>query len=234
MIYKECLEEKIVNTSDQSITSPAIKRIRIKAWFRAVTEASGLSSGQLEAQFSPSSGVSKRSCIWDKYRRGETAPRQGVVGLVEGRYPGTQRWLYSPLWRMADHATADMGAIRDSYENLPKLIRSIFVEPNSKRASIFWRRQLDIDEVCEYLRRFGSVEALVAALTVIKEAEVIQDQYQHWRGVQLARQYLERFAGHPVLGNTLNRELRNHLELRWADPGYTALDTDVEEGQTFD
>lgn len=215
------------------ITNPAIKRIRIKAWFRAVTEASGLSSRQLEAQFSPSSRASQRSCIWDKYRRGETAPRQILVELVEERYAGTQQWLYSPLWRLADHAIADMEVIRDVYENLPKLIRSIFVEPHATRASMFWRRQLDIDEVCEYLRRFGSVEALVAALTVIKEAEVVQDQYQHWRGVQLARQYLERFAEHPILGSTLNRELRKHLESRWVNPGYTALETNIEEEQIF-
>ncbi len=219
---------------DPSIRDPAIKRIRIKAWFRAVTEASGLSSRRLEAQFSPSSGASQRSCIWDKYRRGETAPRQILVGLVEERYSGTQQWLYSPLWRMADHAIADIAVIRNVYENLPKLIRSIFIEPHATRASMFWRRQLDIDEVCEYLRRFGSVEALVAALTVIKEAEVVQDQYQHWRGVQLARQYLERFAEHPILGGTLNRELRNHLESRWASPGYTALDTNAEEEQAFE
>jgi hypothetical protein len=120
------------------ITNPAIKRIRIKAWFRAVTEASGLSSRQLEAQFSPSSRASQRSCIWDKYRRGETAPRQILVELVEERYAGTQQWLYSPLWRLADHAIADMEVIRDVYENLPKLIRSIFVEPHATRASMFW------------------------------------------------------------------------------------------------
>lgn len=217
--------------------SKTIKRLRIKAWFKAVSHASGLSASQLEYQFSLKKESPSRSCIWDKYRRGEVAPREGLVTIVEDCYPNTRHWLHSEFWRMIDHSEVSMAEVRDAYERLPKLLRSIFISPQATKQTVFWRRPVADEEVFEDLRRFGSIDAFLATLIAVKESEVTQNQYQHRCGVQLARQYFERFSQHSVLGHDLNQELRHHAESRWENSGYTEVDEDeivnLDEGPSF-
>lgn len=203
-----------------------IKRLRIQSWFKAVIHASGLSSGELEYQFSLANEQCPRSCIWDKYRRGDVAPRESLVIAVEERYPGTRFWLSSALWRMADEFSIDMAEIRSAYEGLPKLLRSIFVACHASEATLFWRRPVEAEEVCDQLRRFGTIEAFIAAMIFVREAEVIQSTNEHILALELARQYLDRLSRHPILGGPLNQKLSAYLESRWKDPGYLEIPAD--------
>lgn len=80
--------------------------------------ASKLTPRELEKQFGePKSNEKvKRSCVWDKYRRGDVVPRSGLrpggganlVDRVEVVYPGTAKWLTLPLWRLLDKAPMEM------------------------------------------------------------------------------------------------------------------------------
>lgn len=214
--------------------SRTIKRLRIQSWFQAVSHASGLSAGELEYQFSLENEQSLRSCIWDKYRRGEIAPRDRLVSAVESHYFGTGQWLRSALWRYADAFPMEMAEIRSAYERLPSLLRSMFVARQATESSVFWRRPVEPYEACEMLLRIDNIEALIATLLLVKEAETTQNHDQHREGVQLALPYLKRFAGHPALRGAVNRDLQIYLKSRWANLVYPEIPEDNYSEQTDD
>jgi hypothetical protein len=96
----------------------AITKLKVMAWFRAVAEASGKTSAQLEREFADPRHIRRskdknqeiRPGLWDKYRRGEVEPRArpinenrvSVVQAVEAKYPGTARVLTLPIWKLLD------------------------------------------------------------------------------------------------------------------------------------
>lgn len=209
---------------------PEIRKMRIQAWFRAVSLASKLTPRELEKQFGePKSNEKvKRSCVWDKYRRGEVVPRSGLrpdgglnlVDRVETVYPGTAKWLTLPLWRLLDRAPMEMSEIRRYLERLPNLMRQMFIYSETQPTGLFWRRGTDYEDVCDLLLRFGSLDGLNAVLALVKEAEVIQDQYQHQECVETAGEYLARLAYQGLLSGTIVDELSNYLRQRITSAGY--------------
>lgn len=213
---------------------PEIRAMRVRAWVQAVKQASGLSLAELEDEFSQrwaQRSPSLRSCIWEKYQRGEVVPRAGLrtkeglslVERVEERYPGTARWLSLPLWRLADKAPMDMKEIRAIYEGLPKLLRSIFIAGPDKASEIFWRRPVDHEHVCDIVLRIGDLDALVVALALVREAEITQNQDQHEVGVETVKKCLYLLQYDPVLGKKLVDELREYLGVRWENAKYFSI-----------
>ncbi|UCV09417.1 hypothetical protein [Dechloromonas denitrificans] len=209
---------------------PEIRKMRVQAWFRAVSLESGLTPRELEKTFSESEPQKKvqRSCVWDKYRRGEVVPRSGfrpdgglnLVDRVEASYPGTAKWLTLPLWRLLDRAPMEMSEIRRCYEGLPNLMRQIFIYTQAEPSGLFWRRDTDYDDACDHLLRFGNLDGLTAVLALVKEAAVIQDQYQHQHCVQIGRGYIARLAHLGMLPQMLTGELLNYLDRRVTAAGY--------------
>lgn len=181
---------------------PKIRAMRIQTWFRAVELASGgMTTHDLERQFSDKKiEKGKRSCIWNKYRAGTVAPRGGcsgstgglnLVDRVDAVYPGTAKWLTLPLWRLIDRAPMEMREIRQCYEALPSLLRSLFVIPMSQGPGIFWRRLVSPKEVARILYAKRDLEALIAILVQVKEAETIQSRNGYENGIAAALQVLE-------------------------------------------
>ncbi len=203
---------------------PTLRSMRVRCWFHAVSQISGLTVAQLEKEFREGGAEpAARSCIWNKYKRGEVVPRscrQGdrskkLVERVEARYPGTAKWLSSPLWRLADSAPMEMSEIRQIYEGMPKVIRSIFVEPESKPKSIFWRRSVNPKHACEMLLRFRNVDALIALLNMVKEAEVVQDRTQYGLAVNTVLQELWLSVDRHFNYTHVDIELTRFLQTRW-------------------
>lgn len=173
------------------VEDPKIRALRVQTWFRAVQAASGgRTPAQLEREFSERANPMKmlpRSCIWEKYRRGAVAPRDGkrsdgrqnLVLRVEERYPGTARWLRLPIWRLADSAPMTMQQIREIYSELPRLMRVSFVAQGDAARGLFWRRAGDPAVVCRAFASWGTLDAIAVLLTMVKEAEITQDQTQH-------------------------------------------------------
>ncbi|UCV02705.1 hypothetical protein [Dechloromonas denitrificans] len=207
------------------VENPKIRSMRVRSWFHAVSQASGLTVGELEREFrEEGSARTPRSCIWNKYKRGEVVPRsryQGdgrpkLVERVEARYPGTEKWLFSPLWLLADVAPMEMSDLRRIYEGLPPRIREYFILPPSLVTKVFWRCPLHSEQLLMELLRFHTVEDLVAAVALIREAEIIQSRplFQYWI---LAIQNLMRQVDWGGLRNSMiPRELREYLQRRWA------------------
>jgi hypothetical protein len=125
----------------------AITKLKVMTWFRAVAEASGKTSAQLEREFANPNHIRRskdknqeiRPGLWDKYRRGEVEPRAhpingkplSIVQAVEAKYPGTAKVLTLPLWRLLDFsrpvAMEDLNAIE---KTLPPEIQCLHSEEN--------------------------------------------------------------------------------------------------------
>jgi hypothetical protein len=185
--------------------SPWVRTMRIQTWFRAVEQKSGgLGTHDLERQFSGKKiAHGKRSCIWNKYRAGTVAPRGGcgksnggvnLVKRVETVYPGTAKWLSLPLWRLIDSAPMEMTEVRIFFEGLSPRLRPMFIASQKEAPGLFWRRPVDLKWVSDILCAKRDLDALVAALILVKEAEAIQNQTQHKAACTIAMQLLQMFA----------------------------------------
>lgn len=220
-------------TASRYVEDPVIRSMRVRTWFRAVMLASGLTPAQLEREFSekePARAASARSCIWDKYRRGEVVPRSGsmssgrlgLVERVERRYPGTAAWLNSALWRLADKAPMEISELRRVYDGMPKPIRALFLVDCAPRA-LFWRQQSDVEELCTHLAHVDRVEVLIILLALAKEAETIQDQRQHVLAVKAVRTNILGSIITESLGKEVRNDISIYLNRRWQAPGYFGL-----------
>lgn len=200
------------------IEDPAIRKMRAQAWFKAVSLSSGMTAAELEREFSErktEGAKTMRSCIWDKYRRGDALPRSGrktsgelnLVERVETKFPGTAKWLTSPLWRLLDKAPMEMSEIRQIYEEMPSMLRPLFLAPSSEATEIFWRRQIGYKETYKTLAQLGSLEALTATLAMIREATIIQDQAKYVEGITTAKKLLVNQTSHPVINTWANEKL---------------------------
>lgn len=181
---------------------PQIRKMRVQAWFKAVTMKSGLSARELEEKFREDGGRKvKRSCIWNKYRRGEVVPRAGfrddgrpnLLDRVETEYPGTAQWLLSPVWRLADKAPMEMSEIRAVYLGLPPLIRSLYIAPEVKANDRFWRRATKAENVFPTLSRIRDLDAFTAALAMVRESEIIQSPKAYQTAIEATVELMEMF-----------------------------------------
>lgn len=186
---------------------PEIRKMRVQAWFRAVSLESGLTPHELERKFSESETEKKvkRSCVWNKYRRGEVVPRSGLrpdgglnlVDRVEAVYPGTAKWLTLPLWRLLDKAPMEMSEIRRCYESLPNLMKTLFIDDSPKSGAVFWRantRQKDY----ELLLKFSDLNGFTAVVTMFREAHCCQNREQYKIRFQMVQDYSKRLVHQPV------------------------------------
>lgn len=206
-----------------------IRACRVHTWVRAVRLKSKLSLIELEELFtdSKSSNKNSRSCIWDKYNRGDVAPRIGVkpngefhlASRVEKHYPETLQWLISPMWRLLDKAPMSMIEIRTLYENMPGPIRSLFVEPDYKIKGIFWRRILDTESCIEEIKKFETLSAFIALLTLVKEAETTQDQWTHYQAIKAAIDLTENLTFIPEI-ELISVDIEEYLISRGRSAGY--------------
>ena len=192
---------------------PLIRKMRVQAWFQAVTNASKMTTRELERAFREDDGRRvNRSCIWEKYRRGEVVPRSGprpdgkanLVDRVEEAYPGTAKWLTLPLWRLADKAPMEMSEIRRSYESLPSLMKSLFIEKALESGDVFWRANTKKKDY-DLLLKFSDLNGFTAVLTMFREAQCCQDREQYKKCFLMVQMYSERLAHQPVTAGFIEK-----------------------------
>lgn len=215
---------------------PKVRSMRVRTWFRSVEMASGLTTRELERLFSDGGAEKvKRSCIWNKYRAGTVAPRSGrsekglpnLVERVEKRYPGTAKWLTSPLWRLISPAPLEMSEIREVYEGLPVSLKALFIEQKSTAKGLFWRHPADPKDVFDALVAERGEDALIAALAMMREAVVIQDQWQHWLGATAVQNILALLNAARVATPFPIYLIYQYLKANWSSPGFFGEDSDL-------
>lgn len=207
----------------------SIRALRVRAWVRSVRLASGLSLLELEKKFvdSKKPSSSARSCIWDKYARGSVVPRIGkkpngelhLANRVNNSYPDTLQWLVSPIWRLSDIAPMSMIEIKEAFEGMPYLYRSIFIEAEYKTKGVFWRRDVDLESCFATLNKLDTIPAFIALLTLVKEAELTQDQATHQSAFVEAISYEDKLSALPEL-EFIYEYLFDYLDQRLNYAGY--------------
>ncbi len=175
-------------------------RIRTKAWFNAVSQASGgMTAGQLEILFGTSRKNQKytpgaRPGLWNKYETGYICPkfrpdiqgRPSIVERVEETFPGTAKWMTMPFWDVLSRKPMEMSEIKQIYLSLSDEICEMIVagEPDPpRRQTAFWRRPTDWRELYDELYEIGDLDAATAILTLIKEYETSQSYHEHMYGL---------------------------------------------------
>lgn len=206
------------------VENPKIRSMRVRSWFHAVSLASGLTVGELEREFREEGSTRvPRSCIWNKYKRGEVVPRsryQGdgrpkLVERVEACYPGTEKWLFSPLWRLADVAPTAMSELREIYDGLPIRLRNLIVLPSALASDVFWRREFDVQTVVTELFRFQTVDDLQLGLALLREAEVCQGHFLYRYLIEVVKILLWSIDWEGLETTSIPLELSNYLRSRW-------------------
>ena len=177
-----------------------LRELKVKTWFNAVAEASGKTAYQLEKEFSPSyvdreKFNKQRSRLWEKYRLGKTMPtmkeikggRRPVALLVEDKYPGTLKWLTSPIWTLADpDIDITMEYLRSVYESLYPQIRSMLIEDTINKPRVFWRKHCDdYKRLISEIVVLNGLDGFIALLCLLRESIVCQrhDRFELTIGV---------------------------------------------------
>ncbi len=165
----------------------SIRELKVKTWFAAVAEVSGKSAYELEKEFAPSyvdreEFGKHRARLWDKYRLGKTMPtmiktengRRPVALLVEDVYPGTIKWLQSPIWVLLDLGIElSMNDLRLIYESLDPRIAGLIID--DEKGQLFWRKHnSDPDQLVAKLHKAGTIDGLIALVCLWRESILCQ------------------------------------------------------------
>lgn len=168
-------------------------RIRAQAWFNAVSLTSGKSDRELEEVFGqriargPNQGklsIGANPGLWRKYKLGLSCPktkpakggRKSIVERVEERFPGTAKWMSMPLWDTIRPKPLEMSDLKELYLSLSPPVRALIVDAQPQPSEKFWRRQVDIETLCQQLLEVGGLDSATAVLALVREAETAQNR----------------------------------------------------------
>lgn len=209
-----------------------IYKLRTRAWFIAVSQASGLKTFELEMMFASkdANGQSEgfvRTGIWSKYCKGIVSPKLhdfgpdklSLVNRVDQQFPGTKRWFIMPFWRLLSRDPLEPSELKTIFFSLPEDIRRLFVIRNYKGKNIFWRLQRDPESLYQELASIGTLDATIGVLAMIKEAEMTQNQLQHLLGLSAWVKCAARLKQDPVLSALLD-PINKYVKKRFADTVY--------------
>lgn len=215
-------------------TDPAY-RLAAKAWFIAVSQASGMNASQLEVLFADPRKKQvyrkgKGPGLWNKYQRGRACPNTNerspdnpsLPSLVERKYPGTKQWLTMPFWKLLSAATLDMAELKEIYLSLPPEVGDVIIHSSYEPENIFWRSQSAPEVIYEKLVRIGTVSAATAILALIKEAETTQNQRQHILGLTAWAQCSSSLIENPVIGSLVG-EINGFVDRKFRIVSYLGL-----------
>lgn len=222
--------------SEKSAGRPKIEEVykfRTRAWFIAVSRASGMNASTLEVLFADPEKqmnykLGNRPGLWNKYQKGIISPKVQkdkkreplqLVDRVEKRFPGTKQWFTMPFWCLLSFDPLDMPALKTIFLNFSPEVRELIVIEKYNQKNSFWRLQKDPAELYQELVAVGTVEAATAILALIKEAETTQNQTQHKLGLRAWVHCVQKLTGNPILGPLLS-DINKHIEKRFTDTVY--------------
>lgn len=170
-------------------------RLRTRAWFNAVSQASGMNDCEMEVYFGNSKYTAlNRPGLWGKYKKGTICPksnpdingRPSIVERAEEAFPGTAQWLKMPFWDVLSRRRMEMSEIKQIYFKLPgEIFEKIVVDELDEEFydATFWRLPTDWMALFSELSEIGTLDAATAILALIKECETAQRQEEHKIGL---------------------------------------------------
>jgi hypothetical protein len=213
-------------------------RIRTKAWFEAVSQASGMNAAELEIHFAPSNKrkiylEGNRPKLWEKYKAGRICPKsksdwngkESIVERVEKLFPGTAKWVETPFWQVLSYRPMEMSELKSIYLSLSKPVCELIVMERPPYNRMFWRRPTKTEDLYSNLLKIGGFDVAIAILALIKEAEITQNQLQHQLGLANWGLVLYQFIGDPVFSKFMG-DINSIIEdkfsrISYADDGGT-------------
>lgn len=184
--------------------------LRTQVWVYVVMRRSGWTTYRLEREFHPdrikrSGGKVVRPRLWDRYREGkmvvsDRAGRDNVIDRVEARFPGTARWIRSPLWTGLSQESLARATVIEGFKKL---------EPTTRRL-VLTKRNLDGSSRRDAVPTFsaitplglikrGSFDALAAAVLFVRWSEVIAREALRHEALAVYYALQPRLADHPYL-----------------------------------
>lgn len=207
-------------------------RIRTKAWFIAVSQASGMNAEELEIYFAPpdKQGMYRggnRPRLWEKYRAGRICPKskpdrnekESIVERVGKCFPGTDKWISMPFWQVLSYSQMEMHELKAVYRSLSNPVRELIIMEKAQENKMFWRTPTNQDDLYRKLISIGDIDAATAVLAMIKEAEVTQNQFQHRQGLAWWAYCVWVLQNHPVLSQVMD-DINKIIADRFTRVGY--------------
>lgn len=214
----------------------ATDALRTCAWFYAVQSRSGNASAYaLEKQFFATCKNSEGSRIstgnWRQYRYGRRVPNEELVSRVEQLYPKTRVLLELPFWELIRVPAPSFERVHVLMSSLRSDITELLFYPSSIHGPRLERFRLK--EPYGALDRMSDIEALSAAIGLIREAEYEDNEYQHYQSAVIALRIFRRlatFTPWTVIGPVLLEYLRTYFLAREYEdfpirgPAFLAID----------
>lgn len=215
-----CTTVTVVHKRGRPKNDP-VDAFRVKTWFVAVREKSGLKTAyQLDKRFAPEKfrrgldGECIRPCQWDKYERGENVPKDPLVALVETSCPGTRQWLVASLWKVIRARTLPISELHFIIATIRPTLASLSHATNP--ASRVRRKPNDLSRIgaIDSLWRQGDVEAMTALLGLVLDAEQRSSDHQHAEAALAALHLFILLAANDPL-HSVRHELFTYLKDRF-------------------
>ena len=169
-----------------------VDQIRIKAWFAAVKQQSGFESTySLGKHFSTTGKYAFRKnkesfhpSKWNKYERGEDAPKSDLITRVENEFKGTARWIDLPLWDVIRDTPPSCIQIRDAIGRArPNLAKYILDETGSINKSEAISKKLLAPHSIDSLSRQCDLDTLAALCGLMRYAELHRNNFLYVESV---------------------------------------------------
>jgi len=179
-------------------------------WLGVIKARSGLASaGEIEEHLEPRLVQRRKDGVarvrkWDGYDAGRRVPQPASVAVAESRYPGTARYIDSPLRTLLRGDQVSLGWVRQQLLALPEPLVDLLWEPQGFTCTLPRLLRSFDDQRADDLVRLGGFWALEAAVLLMKWGELISSHELRC----LARQTQIRI--HPSLRAT--PELRPAIE----------------------
>ncbi|MFG6442198.1 hypothetical protein [Roseateles sp. LKC17W] len=148
-------------------------------WLGAIKARTGLSTPDaVEEHLEPrlvqrSKDGTKRTRKWALYEAGQRVPQGPTISVAEARYPGTARFINSPMRELLRGDMVSARWVREQLLSLPAPVVDLLWEPQPAHSGPPRLMRPFDQERADALVRLGGFAALEAAVLLMKWAELI-------------------------------------------------------------
>jgi hypothetical protein len=138
-----------------------------------------VSADDLGDMYRPHEGAPRSSKVWHNYKSGEDLPsrsgkRTNHIDAARLDHPAAEKWLDHLLWVAADCLELTLPQIHGHLLTLPERQRYMLMIGS---ADTCWLRvDTNVPDIIETLMASGSLDDLVTAILLLREAELLQRQ----------------------------------------------------------
>jgi hypothetical protein len=156
-----------------------VDTVRTQFWFNLVSQMAGKTAYQLEKEFHPESfrrdeAWLVRSRRWDRYREGKMVPKDDLIARVEQVYPSAAAWFRAAFWDAFKVGALSQDEVNRHLLTLEPGIPDILFKPVDSQPRR--ERQPMTEALADQLVADGSLQAMAAAILLVKESEAIASE----------------------------------------------------------